>query len=713
MTAPATARRHPLPAAEAIPAELRELPQWVAWKWAGQDKLPVDPHTGALAKTNDPLTWASFQEAYEYARKHRLGVGFVFSEGDPFVGIDLDDIRDPETGAIAVQHFERIEAFASYAEISPSGRGAKVVLKARLGRAWKKPGIEIYPHGRFFTITGEHLPGMPTAIEEGQAALDALIAAEFPGGNGYRAEPIPEIITERARNNTLASLAGSMRRRGLQQEVIETALLEVNEAQCNPPLAEAEVKGIARSVAHYPAGAIANSPNGLTATSYPLSEAGDAELFAHLHGGRVRFDHARSRYLLWAGHWWAEDTDGELTRLALETTRTRKRLAAEIEDADLSKKVFGWAVHGEAKHRLVHMLDLAGCLPPIADSGTGWDAAPLLLGVANGVVDLRTARLTAGQRADRITMHTGIAFDPEAQCPRWEGFLHEVFKDNELADYLKRAIGYTLTADISEQCLFMCYGTGSNGKTVFLATLRRILGAFAYDAPFATFELNTRPVIPNDVAALVNQRLVTSSETNEATRLNEARVKALTGGDPVTARFLHGEFFTFQPVAKFWLAVNHKPRVADDSHGFWRRVRLIPFTQRFEGDRVDSHLDAKLAAEAPGILAWAVRGALEWQRCGLKPPKVVKAATEAYQAESDPLAPFLAEACVIGSECITKGAGLYKAYLAWAEAEGIRERERLSHIAFGQRMGERFHKVHARTGASYAGVGLALDRRQV
>ena len=175
----------------------------------------------------------------------------------------------------------------------------------------------------------------------------------------------------------------------------------------------------------------------------------------------------------------------------------------------------------------------------------------------------------------------------------------------------------------------------------FSNTLAETLGAYTYTMPFSTIELNQRSAIPNDVAALVGRRFVMASETNDGTRLNESRVKALTGCDPITARFLHGEFFTFRPVAKFWLAVNHRPVVRDDSFGFWRGIRVIPFSQRFEVDRT---LMPALHRNA-GILAWAVRGALAWQAHGLQPSASVLTATQGYQSDSDPLGAFLAEAC--------------------------------------------------------------------
>lgn len=440
------------------------------------------------------------------------------------------------------------------------------------------------------------------------------------------------------------------------------------------------------------------------------SDAGNGEYFARLYGDRVRYDHRRNRWLVWGGQWWRDDDTRAVRRLAKEAARERYGHATTITNLQERSAEARFAIGSESRQRLDAMLVQAQSEPPIADAGDRWDADPWLLGVANGVVDLRTGTLRAGSPDDRITLHTDVAFEPEAACPRWERFLDEVFAgDEELIRYIARAVGYSLTGDTSEQCLFTCHGSGSNGKTVFLTVVRTIAGTYAANTPFTTFELRTRSAIPNDVAALAGKRLVTASETAEETRLNESRLKALTGGDPITARFLHGEFFTYRAVAKFWLAVNHKPRVNDDSYGFWRRVRLIPFVRQFGLD-ADPHLLDKLGLELTGILAWAVRSALAWRDVGLQPPAAVTAATETYRAESDPLAEFVDACCVERDGLTVVATAAYKAYRAWAGEAGLSERESLSATAFGRRMSDRFGKRHTNAGNLYLGVGLASNR---
>ena len=438
-----------------------------------------------------------------------------------------------------------------------------------------------------------------------------------------------------------------------------------------------------------------------------LTDTGNAELMAELFGNEIRYDHRRKRWLLWQGHRWQLDTDGQISRLVMETAKIRYLHAESINNLDKRKRVADWAIGSESRMRIESCIAIAKNVRPIADNGKAWDDEIMLFGVANGVMDLTTGELRNGQPDDRITMTTGVDFDSSARCPRWEQFLREVFVEDELIDWIHRALGYSITGDTSNQCVFIGYGSGANGKTKFYEAVRQALGDYSYSAPFSTFELHQRSGIPNDLAALEFRRFVTSSETNDNTRLNEARLKAISGGDPTTARYLHAEFFTFDPHLKLWLFVNHKPKVADDSHGFWRRVRLVPFTRQFSGENDDKRLGEKLRAEAQGILAWLVRGCLEWQKRGLEPlPDCVKIATENYRAESDELIDFLSEKCLESDGNRTKASELYRAYSNWAVGQGLRDREILSSNAFGRRMADKYQREKSREGTFYQGITL-------
>jgi len=399
---------------------------------------------------------------------------------------------------------------------------------------------------------------------------------------------------------------------------------------------------------------------------FARTDAVNAELFAFISKDDLRYDHKQRRWLMWSGHCWSIATGGAIMRRAKDVTRIRAEaalcLGGEEKDAETN-----WALNSESLARLEAMVKLAQGEAPLSDSGEGWDSGPMLLGVANGVIDLRNGTLRDGKPEDKITLHSDIVYDLGARCPRFEKFIDEVFGgDRDLIEFVQRAIGYCLTGDTREQCLFACHGGGSNGKSTLLEVIRFILGGYAYNLPFSAFELDKLSSIPNDLAPLPGRRFVTAIETNESAQLNEGRIKLLTGCDPISARFLRREFFTFVPVAKYWLSFNSPPMVMDYSHGFWRRVRIIPFLMQFDGAAVDDELLEKLKSEGLGILAWAVRGCLKWRESGLEMPQAIKEATEAYREESDPLADFIEEYFVIGPEEHVEVGAVRDKYIGWA-----------------------------------------------
>lgn len=441
------------------------------------------------------------------------------------------------------------------------------------------------------------------------------------------------------------------------------------------------------------------------------TDTGNAELLAELYGDKLRYDHAKSRWLLWRKHWWEEAKGGEVMRLAKLAARHRLRRAVKIAGGEQRDAGIRWAQQSEMRPRLEAAIALAQSERPLSDPGMNWDADPCLLGVANGIVDLRTGLLRKGVPSDRITMHTKVAFRSWAKCPRWKSFLVEILVEEELIQFVQRAVGYSLTGETREQCVFLCYGQGANGKSTFLEVLRYTLGEYAHNTPFSTLELKGRTSIPNDVAALVGRRFVTAIETNDSARLNEARLKGLTGSDAVTARYLHREFFTFQPVAKIWLAFNHKPLITDDSHGFWRRINLIPFLQTFAEGKMDKELLGILRAEGPAILAWAVRGCVLWQSDGLRPPPVVRAATQEYREESDPLRDFIEELCILRpSKSVAVGA-LWVAYRNWVKNN--EESWSLDRVAFTRRLEARgLRKIRVGHARTWTWTGICLKPTQ-
>ncbi len=503
------------------------------------------------------------------------------------------------------------------------------------------------------------------------------------------------LIPEGERNSTLTSLAGSMRRPGMTSEEIYAALIVANRQRCKPPLDEKEVRTIAESISK-------KEP----ATSVHRSDTGNASMMVSIYGDTLRYDHKRKRWLRWGKHRWETNYDGHISRLAQEIAMERQRRSLAIRDTEERKKEFGWGISSESRGKVEACVALAKIMEPIADDGTNWDRGIMLLGTPNGVMNLHTGELREGKAEDRITMSTGVDFNPGAKCPRWEQFLIEIFDDAELIDWLWRVLGYSIMGETTEQIFMVGYGDGSNGKSKFFEAVCNALGDYAYYTPFATFGLPA-PSSTNDLAALEHRRFVTSSETNIGTRLNIERIKAVSGGDKMTARFLYQEFETYQPHLKLWLFVNHLPDINDDTIATWRRVRLIPFTKTFIREAEDKRLGDKLKAEAQGILAWLVRGCLEWQSRGLTPvPQCIRAATGEYRRETDTLISFITDRCVKGEGEEVRARQLYLTYKTWAEGT-VNKSKILSETMFGRQMGKKFEKREDAKGKYYLGIDLA------
>jgi putative DNA primase/helicase len=350
------------------------------------------------------------------------------------------------------------------------------------------------------------------------------------------------------------------------------------------------------------------------------------------------------------------------------------------------------------------MIALAG--PLCAAHPDDFDKDPWLLNLLNGTLDLRSGRLRPHKPQDLITKLAPVQYDPQAKAPTWRAFLERIFAGNQsLIRFVQKTHGYALTGDAREQCLFIEHGAGSNGKSTKQNVISGILGDYACSTPAETLLTKRQEYIPNDIARLKGARFVTSIESAEGRKLNEPLIKTFTGGDRITARFLHREFFEFMPTFKIFIATNHKPMIRGGDHAIWRRIRLIPFTVTIpEGDQ-DKELPRKLLTEAPGILNWLIEGCLAWQREGLGVPDEVRTATEDYRVEMDILTAFITDCCVTGDGYRTGAAYLYGTYRGWCADN---REDPLSQRAFGLALGERgFKKTEDRRGrVVWAGVGL-------
>ncbi|MCH7526525.1 MAG: hypothetical protein IID39_03725 [Planctomycetes bacterium] len=419
--------------------------------------------------------------------------------------------------------------------------------------------------------------------------------------------------------------------------------------------------------------------------SFHLTEHGNSERLVARHGRDLLYCDPWARWLVWDGKGWKPDEGRRIEALAMQTIKSIYAEAADEPNTARRKALAAWAQRCETGHHVRQIIALSRHRVTVLPGQL--DVDPWLFNVRNGTLDLRTGELRKHDRANRITKQAPCEYNADAECPRWLQFLNVVLAGNEgLIGFLQRMAGYALTGDTSERCLFILYGGGFNGKTVFLETLRGVFGDYALRTPAETLLAKRGDSIPNDVARLKGARLVTASETEDNRRFAEAFVKDLTGGDMITARFMRAEYFEFRPECKIVLATNHRPVVRGTDDAIWSRLRLVPFTVTIPEQDRDPQLRDKLIAESAGILAWAVRGCLEWQRSGLGSPDEVTAATEVYRSDMDVLGVFIDDCCELQSEAVTPASDLYQAYKQWADRAGERP---LTQRAFGLRLKER------------------------
>ncbi len=393
------------------------------------------------------------------------------------------------------------------------------------------------------------------------------------------------------------------------------------------------------------------------------TEDGLATAFTRRYGDDWRYCSLWGKWLVWTGVRWNSDQLLYVTHLSrgicraasfkAETPRQKTKLASSATIAAVEK-----IARSDPKH---------------AATADEWDADVWALNTPGGVVDLRTGQLRAHRREDRMTKVTTAT--PRGRngegCPAWLAFIADITGGNtDLAAYLQRVVGYCLTGVTSEHALFFLYGTGANGKSVFVNVLTTILGDYAANAPMDTFMEARGDRHPTELAGLRGARLVSSIETEQGRRWNESKVKAITGGDKVSARFMRQDFFDYLPQFKLLIAGNHKPAIRNVDEAMKRRLHLIPFTVTVPPERRDGRLTEKLLKERDGILAWAIEGCLAWQRQRLDPPDCVRSATEEYFDEEDAIGDFLDEEAQCHQQARVAVADVFLRWQEWAGRRG-------------------------------------------
>jgi putative DNA primase/helicase len=449
---------------------------------------------------------------------------------------------------------------------------------------------------------------------------------------------------------------------------------------------------------------VPSSTNARVAIAYggaaPYSDTANAERFVAIYGDKACYLANEKRWLVWRDWNWTPDLgNARVQSLAIAAMRSMAREAAETKDKEFQR----FAMQSLDASRLKNLLYLAQGMRS-ADH-EAFDADPWKINCRSGIIDLRSGRLEDHDPAKRMRKLASVEFDATAECPIFLGFLDRIFAgDRELIGFIQRAVGYSLTGRTDEQCLFVLVGNGANGKSTLIRVLHELLGDYAQQTPTNSLMSMKAEGVGNDIARLEGARFVAASEAEAGQKLAEAKIKAITGGDRLTARFLYGEFFEFSPQFKLWLATNRLPEVRGTDNGIWRRLCVIPFDVTIpEAERDGSLLD-KLRAELPGILNWAIAGCFEWQKTGLLPPESVTNAGKAYRADMDQVMQFVEDRCVLERGVEATTASLFDAYGQWCGANGERA---LTKREFGLRL-KNLGLEEARTGKARKRRGVRL-----
>ena len=717
--------------------------QWVLWKWEIPDgkrkptKVPYQAkNPNNPARSNDSSTWDFFDAALSSV--HRAsGIGFMLSEGS-ICAFDLDKCRDPVTGALAVWARQLLEECKSYAEITPSGTGLRIIgygrgekvhqnikLKEKLEGLSEAGSLEIYRNPeRYITVTGDVLDGYNLELVNIDAAIDRHKRAEkaqgapkrdaatgtAPKANGAR-RPCPAAVLEAIesdandgeRSDRLYWVAAELKRLAWTTDEIEALFLE------HPGAILAKYGKRLRTEIDRAFEKIEVHELG--------TDLGNARRLVKRHGTDIRYVHPFKSWFIWDGNFWRRDDNGEIMRRAADTVEAIWD-EARVADGDARDALRKHAFRSQSRAQMENMVAVARYDAAVSLSPEKLDADPMLLGVLNGVIELSTGEFRDGRREDYITKRCNVAFDPSAKCPNWDAFQERIATGDkaefkaELIAYKRRMYGLALTG-LMVETLFIEHGEGSNGKTTETETIHTALGDYACAADASLLiSAHEKGNATPEVMALKGRRAVFINETNESDHLNEARVKYITSSATMSARDLYEKQINFSPTHKPFLQTNHKPRIRGTDLGIWRRINYVPYLVTIaDKDKQEDYREKKLIPELPGILNWMMDGLKDYLKSGLKPPSIVSAATKEYRQEMDTAGQWIDLAIAKDPTPNAKVglAELHKHYAAWFANEISQLWKPVSNKKLADKLRERGYESTTTGGACiFPGIKIAF-----
>ena len=753
-----------------LPEELKKEKRFVFWKLIeNRGKVPINAKTNQLAKSNDETTWATFNECLSSPYINNVdGIGFMLGSG--WVGIDLDN-HDNSNMRDTFNDFYKAFKDIAYIEYSQSKKGIHLILKGKLPNGARHKGnYEMYDTNRYFALTGFKVNKKPITFKENNDLLKEYHDKYLGKAKSFVFERINE-NGEIERTNLATLNYDSVIDTALKTDLKFAELYNGNWEGQYPSQSEADSAFVCKlayyldknvsaidsyfkrsalyrdkwerkgndSVPSYKERTIRQALSLVKETysekknrikeeenklytenlpiatkKYTFDDTGNAKRFYDIYKNNVRYNYDNNTWMIFNGKVWEEDKEEKIKILAdklIYQMREEMKNINKEEEKELyisAKKNINRMANNSGKEA---MLKEARHLLPSKNSD--YDKEPHLFVCDNGVINLKENKMYSFNMIDHtkemFSKKSPISFDPNAKCPLFMGFLNDIFfQDNELIEYLQIALGYSLTGETKEQCMFQCVGNGGNGKGVLFNTLDDILGTYATTIQIETLlfkPTNGGAQASPDLARLSGARWVKTSEPSEGQKFNEGLIKQITGEDKISARFLYGSIFEFMPKFKIWIMANNRIIIRGRDDGIWRRMRIIEFNRKFSEAEQDKDLKYKLQKEYSGILNWLIEGAYRYYSQGMKTPSKVGVATNDYKKEMDVLSQFLEDEIVFTKNEKDKisATRLFEKYASWAQ----RSKEYvMSKTKFGIEASKKLVKKRNASNNFYVGIKL-------
>ncbi|MDS3949963.1 phage/plasmid primase, P4 family [Staphylococcus epidermidis] len=727
-------------------------------------KIPFNAATGEFAKSNDKSTWSSYETAVNVEGVD--GIGFFFEPPYLGIDIDdIDDdlhrFKQGDKLDNIVSEFN--EAFKSYTEVSPSGNGLHIIVKGKIpGSRRRKANIEMYDSGRFFTMTGKTIGKYKDVTEVSEQVFKTIYekylpdnTVKYPTTNNYQQnihnlseiDVINEIYKSKQAKLFDDLMKGNYEPYYTSHSEADMALANIlafwcardysqmdsifrqsnlyrdkwDEKRKNSTYGEQTLfKAINEANNIYtPKQQTDDNPlryalsklfdNQEETKEYPIrsyDDTGNADRFIDRYGNLYKYSYIANKFYIYDGMKWKVDDKGSIRKLIdemIESIKNEKVLhsedVTEEEAREVFQKYYKKTRGTQAKKNIMN--ELMHRRPATPDD---FDRDDMLINVANGYIDLTSRELYKHDINKMFSQITNTDYTEKMQPAVWLDFLNDIFAgDKNVIRYIQKALGYSLTGSTREQIMFILFGKGRNGKSIFVEVISEILGDYSNNMQAKSLMVKKNDNVNTDIARLSKARFVTSSEPNEGFRFDEGLIKQLTGDDKVTARFLYAEEFEYTPKFKIWVSTNHKPIIRGTDDGIWRRLVLIPFDVQIPEEKVDKDLKYKLLREAPAILNWMAEGAYMWMQEGLEMPDKLKAASKAYRTEMDVIEQFIEDECKRVDDGKEKANELYELYKQWAKENG---NYKMSNKDFGIKMKEKFKYKKTNSGMFYFGLKI-------